>query len=120
MPCTASSDSPVAVEIVMLNGLYERLSFSAMDECNMVFEHPVSMRHFIFIGEGGIVKYMNDNSAPILVALRWSLELLSFCSCLRKSIEAEIYESMCDKGVGCTKFCTKSANNAGWVIVKSG
>ena len=49
MPCTASSDSPVAVEIVMLNGLYERLSFSAMDECNIVFEHPVSMRHFIFI-----------------------------------------------------------------------
>ena len=49
MPCTASSDSPVAVEIMMLNGLYERLSFSAMDECNMVFEHPVSMRHFIFV-----------------------------------------------------------------------
>ena len=63
---------------------------------------------------------MNDNSAPIFVAWRWSLELLSFCSCFRKSIEAEIYESMCDKGVGCTKFCTKSANNAGWVIVKSG
>ena len=69
MPCTASSESPVAVEIMMLNGLYVKLIFSAMEVCNIVFEHPVSMRHLIFSVDGGIVTYMNDNSAPILVAL---------------------------------------------------
>ena len=69
MPCTASSESPVAVEIVMLNGLYVKFIFSAIEVCNIVFEHPVSMRHLIFNVDGGIVTYMNDNSAPILVAL---------------------------------------------------
>ena len=53
----------------MLNGLYVKLIFSAMEVCNIVFEHPVSMRHLIFNVDGGIVTYMNDNSAPILVAL---------------------------------------------------
>ena len=40
MPCTASSESPVAVEIIMLNGLYIKSIFSAIEVCNIVFEHP--------------------------------------------------------------------------------
>ena len=69
MPCTASSESPVAVEMVMLNGLYVKFIWLAMEVCKIVFEHPVSMRHLILSVDGGIVTYMNDNSAPILVAL---------------------------------------------------
>ena len=68
MPCTASSESAVAVEIIMLNGLYVRFIFSAIEVYNIVFEHPVSMRHLSFSVDGGIVT-MNDNSTPIFVVL---------------------------------------------------
>ena len=37
VPCSASSESAVAVEIIMLNGLYVRFIFSAIEVYNIVF-----------------------------------------------------------------------------------